>query len=126
MQQLIGSVWRVTDVRAFDEAGREQPSPMGPSPMGVIAFEAGRMMGAIGDARAPAAPGEPPRRYASYTGAWRIEGDRIVVTPDAATGPDLMSEQVRRFRFEGASRLVLVPPPRADGVTVEVGWERLR
>jgi hypothetical protein len=123
---LAGSVWRLTDVRAFGPAGREQPSPMAPQTMGVIAFEAERMMGAIGDALTLAPPGAPPRRFTAYTGAYTFDGQQIVATVDAATGSDLMGPQVRQVRFEGEARMVLTPPTRADGVIVEVGWERLR
>jgi hypothetical protein len=125
MNALTGSVWRMTDVRTYDDKGREQPFPLGPQAVGVISFETERMIGAIGDARAPAPPGEPPRRYASYTGSYRFDGSELVVDVDAASSPDLMGQQVRGVRFEGEARMILLPP-RNGNLTVEVGWERLR
>jgi len=126
MDNLTGTVWRVTGARAVDAEGREHPSPLGPAPMGIIEFGSERMMGAIGDGRAPSGPGQAPRRYFSYTGSYRFDGDRLVVDSDAATSADLLSPQVRGVRFEGESRMVLIPPPREGNITVEIYWERLR
>jgi hypothetical protein len=50
MSSLVG-VWKLVEARAFDDAGRELPPPLGPKPMGIVLFEAERMVGAIGDAR---------------------------------------------------------------------------
>jgi hypothetical protein len=125
MNELAGSVWRMTDVRAHDQAGHEQPSPMAPQTMGIVSFEAERMMAAIGDARAPAPRGEPARQYAAYTGGYSFDGAQIVVEVDGASNPALMCRQVRQVRFEGATRMILSPPPRADGLIIEIGWERL-
>jgi hypothetical protein len=126
MQDLAGTVWRVTGARAFDASGREHPSPMGPAPMGIIEFGSERMMGAIGDGRGRAGPGEAPRRYFSYTGPYRFDGAQLITEADAASSPDLLSPQVRRVRFEGERGMVLIPPPREGNITVEVYWERLR
>jgi hypothetical protein len=126
MQDLAGTVWRVTSARAFDANGREHPSPMGPTPMGIVEFGAERLMAAIGDGRAPAAPGEAPRRYFSYTGSYTFDGAQLITRPDAASSPDLLGPQPRGVRFEGERGMVLIPPPREGSITVEIYWERLR
>ena len=51
---------------------------------------------------------------------------RHTVETDAASESSLLPPQVRHVRFEGERRMVLIPPPRDSGLTVEIGWERLR
>lgn len=126
MDNLVGSVWRLTDVRAFDETGRAHASPLGETPMGIFEFGAHRIMGAIGAGRAPSGASERPRSYFSYTGPYRIEGGELIVDPDGASSPALRSRQVRQIRFEGDKRMILIPPLREGNVTVELGWERLK
>jgi hypothetical protein len=50
MQSPVG-VWKLVEVHAFDEAGREVPSPLGPQPMGVAIINAERVMAMAGDGR---------------------------------------------------------------------------
>ena len=50
MQSLVG-IWKLVEARAFDEAGHEVPSPLGPEPMGVLLIEAKRIMVTAGDGR---------------------------------------------------------------------------
>ena len=38
MQSLSGTMWRVTEARAFDEAGQKL-LPLGPHPIGLVIFE---------------------------------------------------------------------------------------
>lgn len=126
MVDLAETVWRVTDVRAFDDAGKELPSPMGPLTMGVVEFGRDRVMVVIGDGRSPSGAGEPPRFYASYTGPYRLENGQFICDPDNASTPMFLSQQVRGIRFEGDRRMVLTPPRREGQPRTEIGWERLR
>jgi hypothetical protein len=50
MLSLVG-IWKLVEARAFDEAGYEAPSPIGPEPMGVLLIEAERIMVTAGDGR---------------------------------------------------------------------------
>ena len=50
MTSLLGR-WKLIDARAFDEAGNELEPPLG-HPMGVILYEADRMIVAVGNGRA--------------------------------------------------------------------------
>ena len=43
MTSLLGR-WKLINARAFDEAGNELEPPLGQNPMGVILYEADRMI----------------------------------------------------------------------------------
>jgi hypothetical protein len=51
MQSLAGTMWKLIEVRAYDEEGRKL-LPLGPQPAGFTIFEADRMLGAVADMRA--------------------------------------------------------------------------
>ena len=123
--RLIG-IWRLLRVTARDPDGREVPSQYGPHPMGVVRFEAERMMAAVGDGRAPAA-GEA-RFFASYTGPWQFDGTVLSTRVDAAYPPERIgTDQVRQVRRAG-EHIVLSPPPRlVDGVMqqLDLEWEKV-
>jgi hypothetical protein len=57
MGSLVGA-WKLISARAFDEAGRELPSPLGPQPMGVAIFDSERGMAMAADGR----PDLPPKQ----------------------------------------------------------------
>jgi hypothetical protein len=48
--------------------------------MGLVSFDAERLMASIGDARAPSPMGEPTRQYAAYTGGYSFDGAQISAT----------------------------------------------
>lgn len=73
MSSLVG-IWKLAEVRAFDDAGRELPPPLGPKPMGIVLFEAERMVGVIGAARASLPAEASTRSFAAYTGTYRFDG----------------------------------------------------
>lgn len=125
MQSLAGTMWRVIEVRAFDEAGRKL-LPLGPQPSGFAIFEAERMLAALADARASLPPDAPPRFFVAYTGTYRFDGVELVTRADDASKPELVVDQVRRIRFEGENRLVAVPVSGLPGQSgTEVVWERV-
>ena len=39
MQSLVG-MWKLVEVRPFDDVGRDQVPPLGTHPMGIMIFEA--------------------------------------------------------------------------------------
>ncbi len=63
MQSLIGT-WRLIEACAFDEDGNARPPPLGPKPMGIILYEAERMVVAVCDGRL-AVPQEAAERVFS-------------------------------------------------------------
>jgi hypothetical protein len=50
-QVWFDGIWKLVEARAFDDAGHEVPSPLGPEPMGGLFIEAERIMVIVGDGR---------------------------------------------------------------------------
>lgn len=126
MQSLAGTMWRLIEARRRDEVGREV-QPLGSEPMGVILFEAERMLGAVVDGRAEQPSGPDARFFVAYSGTYHLDGDRLVTRADSASSPSLLVDQVRRLRFEGATRMVATPIAGVPGQTgTELTWERVR
>ena len=125
MQSLVG-VWKLVEARAFDDAGREVPSPLGPNPMGVATFGAERGMAMAGDGRA-ALPPEAKPAFAAYCGRYTFDGTKLVTRVDGASSPDMMEDQVRHIRFDGPRRMIVVPVSRlfGRGSGLEMVWERV-
>jgi len=124
---IIGT-WRLIGTKAHDDAGQPLPPPYGPTPTGVVTFQAdGRMLTVLCDGRATLPPDEP-RQYVSYAGNYRFDGSTLVTRVDASSDASRVGgEQVRQVRFEG-TRLVLNPPRRLwSGVMQhqELVWERV-
>jgi hypothetical protein len=125
MQSLVG-VWKLVEARAFDDAGQELPPPLGSQPMGLVFFEAERMVGIIGDARASVPAEGPPRPFVAYTGAYHFDGELLITKADDASRPELIVEQVRRVQFDGHNRIRVVPTSGVPGYNgVNTVWERV-
>ena len=125
MRNLTGTMWRVVAARSFDKEGHEL-LPWGPHPIGFAILEAERMLVAIVDGRTELPPSSPPRLFVSYTGAYRFDGVELVTSPDDASRPEHMVQQVRHLRFESDTRMVAVlisGLPEQRGA--EVVWERV-
>lgn len=126
MQTLVGT-WKLIEARAFDKVGQETPSPLGPAPMGLVLFEAERMLGTVADGR-PAMPSDLPQRaFFSYTGAYQFDGETLITRVDGASSPDGFADQVRRITFQGPDRIVVVPLSRVldRSSGLELVWERI-
>jgi hypothetical protein len=125
MHSLVG-VWKLIETRAFDEAGREVPSPFGPTPMGVAIFDAERGMAMGCDSRTTLPP-EAKRAFVAYCGRYTFDGIKLVTHADGASSPELLEDQVRHIRFDGSRRMTAVPVSRLFGRSggVELVWERV-
>jgi hypothetical protein len=77
MQSLVG-IWKLVEARAFDDAGHEVPSPLGPEPMGGLFVEAERIMVIVGDGRVTLPPDAPKRVFLAYSGPYTFDGTRYV------------------------------------------------
>jgi hypothetical protein len=125
MNGLVG-VWKLIEVRAFDETGRAMPSPFGPQPMGVAIFDVERVMAMGGDGRTALSP-ETKRTFVAYGGKYTFDGTKLVTRVDGASSPDLLEDQVRHIRFDGPRRMTAVPISRLLDRSggVELVWERV-
>jgi len=126
MQTLIG-MWKLMQTRAYDEMGRDMPSPLGPAPMGFVLFEAERMIATVADGRADMPHDTLHRAFVSYTGRYRFDGETLVTPVDGASSPNGLSDQVRRVTFQGQNRIVVVPLSRVldRDAGLELIWERV-
>jgi hypothetical protein len=125
MPSLVG-VWKLVEARAFDDAGRELPPPLGPHLIGTVTFDAERMAVVVADGRLSLPPDASPRLFVAYTGTYRFDGEILVTRADDASKPELIVEQVRRVRFESPTRLVAIPVSGVPGRSgTELLWERI-
>jgi hypothetical protein len=89
----------------------------------LVLSSTGRMMAVLCDGRTRLPEGEP-RAYASYCGAYRIEGGSLITRVDAAANRDLIGrDQIRKIEMR-EGRLVLTPPQRKGGEQRTLVWER--
>jgi Lipocalin-like domain len=111
MQSLAGNMWKLVEVFETDGQGTELPPPLGLHPMGVVVFEADRMLVAVCDDQPAPSPDARPRIFAGYAGKYRFDGTHLVPTPESASNPDLLKEQIRHMRFDSpdASRRLRSP-----------------
>ena len=126
-QRIIGT-WRLRSTKAVDDDGRMLKPPLGPSPNGVVCFQAdGRMYSVICDGRAELPAGEP-RQFMSYAGNYTFDGTTLSTRVDASSDASRIGgDQVRRVRFEDGG-MVLAPPRRLYAGVMqhqELYWERV-
>ena len=124
MSTLVG-VWKLVEAHAYDDAGQEVSSPLGPHPMGVVIIDADRIMAMVSDART-ALPPEVKRAFAAYCGRYTFDGTKLVARVDGASSPEMAEDQVRHIRFEGPGRMIVCPASRLFGRSsgLELVWER--
>ena len=120
MQSLSGAIWKLVEVRASDEEGREIESLI-PYPLGITMSGDERILAAVTDTRVTQPPNAPARVFFSYTGTYRWDGMTLTTVADAASQPDMVTQHVRDMRFDGPRRLVVTPKTsllgRAAGLT---------
>ena len=126
MQTLLGT-WKLIEARAFDDLGNEAPSPLGPTPMGLVLFEAERMVGVVADGRPTMPQDSPQRAFLSYAGSYGFDGETLITRVDGGSSPDGFADQVRRITFKDPNRIVVVPLSRVLGRSsgLELVWERI-
>ena len=99
----------------FDDNG-ERVDVYGASPAGYISLGSdGRMMGIItaanGERQANTEPAALFRSMLAYSGPYRLEGNRFIVTVDAAWHPSWVgTEQVRFIRIDGDAMEITTAP----------------
>ena len=123
MQSLVGT-WRLIEDRALDESGNELPPPLGPNPMGIILYEAERMVVVVCDGRRTMPDGATERSFISYAGAYQFDGEKLVVRVDGASSPAGFADQVRQISFREPNRYVATLVDGNSGRR-ELTWERI-
>ena len=131
MTDLAGDIvgtWRLIGTKAHDDAGKPLPPPYGPTPTGVVTFQAdGRMLTVLCDGRPALSAGEP-RQFMSYAGNYSFDGMTLSTRVDASSDPSRIGgDQVRHVRFENGL-MVLAPPRRLYAGVMqhqELAWERI-
>ena len=123
----ITGTWRLKWSKAIDDDGKVQEPPYGPTPNGVVCFEAdGRMYCVLCDGRAELPAGEP-RQFMSYAGNYTFDGVILLTRVDASSDATRIGgDQVRTVRFEEHG-IVLAPPRRMYAGMMqhhELFWER--
>ena len=124
----LDGIWRLVDSRAWDESTKSWTAPYGAHPMGQLAFAQGRMLAALcnGDVDA-GTTGQ--RNYSSYGGPYTFDGSTLETLVDIASDMSRIgSKQVRGVLIMGEHQMLLRPPPRMYGESVqrrELIWERV-
>jgi len=127
MDPLIG-IWRLVESKAWDDAGNRLPAPYGVHPIGHITFTAERrMLAALCNGDADPGVGVD-RGYSSYGGFYTLEGNTLTVAVDMASDARRIGGHQVREAFLDGERLLLRPPLRRYGGTMqqrELMWERI-
>jgi hypothetical protein len=123
MQSLVGT-WRLIEDRAFDESGNEMPPPLGPNPMGIILYDAERMIVVVCDGRLTMPESTTERSFVSYAGAYQFDGEKLVVRVDGASSPAGFADQVRQISFCEPNRYVATLVDGSSGRR-KLTWERI-
>jgi hypothetical protein len=113
--KLVGT-WKLVSFDVEIQAtGKTEPA-MGKNPTGYVFFTPERRVFFIltGEGRKPAKTekekAELLNSVVSYTGMYRLEGDKLITKVDVAWNPDFLgTEQTRLFKVEG-NRLQLMTP----------------
>ena len=82
MHNFVG-IWKLVEARAFDDAGHEVPSPLGPKPMGGLFVEAERIMVIVGDGRVTLPRDAPSLRLSRIAALTRSTGLGMCATQTA-------------------------------------------
>ncbi len=139
-EQFIGT-WRLVSWYLDDGQGKRH-MPMGPNPIGLLTYTAdgfmfatlttpGREPFAVNDplGGTPAECHKAMSTCHSYCGRYRIDGDSVVHTVEAALLPNMVgTEQRRFFTFsEGGKVVTLTTPPmirKGASGKAELTWRR--
>ena len=134
-ERIVGN-WKLVSVVYEDQETKQRTPVLGQHPTGYqIATAGGRWLALVTAEGRPVPQTEEERAQAlrtmiSYTGRWRVEGDRVVTRVEAAWNQAWVgTDQARIFRFEG-NLLHLESPPQPHPnllgkvVRIIVTWER--
>jgi hypothetical protein len=122
-RELIG-VWILRSAYIELVDTKEKAFPFGDNPRGVLVLdEGGRMAAIITPALQPDDAPPPPRKFAAYSGRYRIEpGGRFVTDVDIAWLPTwLGTAQARNFSFHNDELHIVTDPAPFEWLDGAVG-----
>ena len=134
-KEIVGT-WKLVSVMYEDQQTKELTPVLGAKPRGYqIATPEGRWLALVTAENRPVPKTDEERAQAlrsmiSYSGRYRIEGDKVITKVEVAWNEAWVGgEQVRFVRFEGDKLHIESPPmphPNVGGkvVRVIVTWER--
>jgi hypothetical protein len=134
-KEIVGT-WKLVSVMYEDQQTKELTPVLGAKPRGYqIATPEGRWLALVTAENRPVPKTDEERAQAlrsmiSYSGRYRIEGDKVITKVEVAWNEAWVGgEQVRFIRFEGDKLHIESPPmphPNVGGkvVRVIVTWER--
>lgn len=112
----VVGMWKLVSYDVEVQSTGEKFPPMGPNPTGYAVFlPEGRVFFILtGDGRKPAKTAQERAdllgSLVSYTGQYRIEGNKWITKVDVAWNPEWVgTEQARDFKLEGSRLSVLTP-----------------
>jgi hypothetical protein len=127
MDSLEG-IWRLVDSRAWNEVTKRLSAPYGGHPMGTIVVSHGRMLASLCKGDADVGP-DGERGFSSYGGPYTFDGTTLETIVDVASDTKRIgSSQVRTVVLLGEGQILLRPPTRLYGSTLErreLIWERV-
>jgi hypothetical protein len=136
LQKEIVGTWKLVSVMYEDQQTKELTPVLGAKPRGYqIATPEGRWLALVTAESRPVPRTDEERAQAlrsmiSYSGRYRIEGNKVITKVEVAWNEAWVGgEQVRFIRFEGDKLHIESPPmphPNVGGkvVRVIVTWER--
>lgn len=105
--RLVGT-WKLVSIQFEFEDTKERVDMYGPNPLGYLVLTDNSRMMALVTASGRTSPNDDAdsarlfKNMMSYTGKYRVDGDRFVTSIDVAWHPNWMgTEQSRSFRVEG-------------------------
>ena len=127
MQSLAGTMWKLVEALAFDDAGGELPPPFGPQPMGFVIFETERAGRHLRRPDLAVARSLIARVHRQLAAPISFDGAVLVTHADGASEPELIVDQVRNIRFESPTRMVATPVSDLPNQSsrLETVWERV-
>jgi hypothetical protein len=135
-EKLLGN-WKLVSFFTDDVKTKQRSNVFGEHPNGFVGFTPERLFVVVmaEGRKAPQTPEEQAAAYrtvVSYTGRWRLEGEKFVMKVDVASNPEWVgTDQIRYWRVDGNKLFITTAPttmPSPDGTEKTIVgttvWER--